>query len=302
MLRFVTLSAAGIVAVAAAGCGGSGAPGNNLVVVSTRDGDYALYGMSADGSDQGRLTDETGESETPSGLFFQVEPAWAPDGGEIVFTSKRGGSLDLYVMDAAGEDTRRLTSTKEDESHPTWSPDGTRVAFARSDGNLYVMPSAGGAVRPLTSTLLPEYEPAWSPDGTSIAYTRRVPGTLIREVWVLDVASRKSRKVTSLNAQCFTPAWSPDGTMIAFSVNRGGGRYAIHTIGSDGTGLRRVTAPGGDDAIEPAWSPDGSLIAFSRGGSIVTIDDAGTETVLTDPENNDSSPAWNPKPGAEEES
>jgi TolB protein len=294
-------SVAFLIAGLAAGCGSSGSPGDDLVVVSTRDGDYAIYGMSADGGDQGRLTDDAGDSETPTGLLFQVEPAWSPDGTAIAFASKRGGSLDLYVMDADGEGTRRLTSTKDDEAHPTWSADGRRIAFARGDGDLYVMPAAGGAVTKLTATLMPEFEPSWSPDGTSIAYTRRVPGTLVREVWVLDVASRKSRKVTSLNAQCFTPAWSPDGTMIAFSVNRGGGRYAIHTIGSDGSGLRRVTPAGGEDAFEPAWSPDGKLIAFSRGGSIVTVDDAGSETVLTDPENNDSSPAWNPKPGTGEE-
>lgn len=294
---FAALLTAGL----AAGCGSSGSPGDDLVAVSSRDGDYALYAMSADGGDQGRLTDEAGDSETPTGLLFQIDPAWSPDGREIAFTSKRGGSLDLYVMDASGENTRRLTSTKDDDAHPTWSPDGTRIAFARGDGDLYVIPVAGGAATKLTATLMPEYEPAWSPDGASIAYTQRVPGTLVREVWVLDVASRKSRKVTSLNAQCFTPAWSPDGKTIGFSVNRGGGRYAIHTVGVDGTGLRRVTPAGGEDAFEPAWSPDGTLIAFSRGGSIVTVDDAGTETVLTDAENNDSSPAWNPKPGASEE-
>ena len=49
----------------------------------------------------------------------------------IAFASKRSGSFDLYAMSADGSGTRRLTSTKEDDGHPTWSPDGERIAFAR---------------------------------------------------------------------------------------------------------------------------------------------------------------------------
>jgi len=60
--------------------------------------------------------------------------------------------------------------------------------------------------------------------------------------------------------------------------------------------LRRVTQAS-EDAFEPAWSPDGQTIAYSRAGSIVTIDPGGANvSVLTDPDGNDSSPDWNPRP------
>jgi len=72
------------------------------------------------------------------------------------------------------------------------------------------------------------------------------------------------------------------------------------TVGADGKGLRRlVRSP--PDAFEPAWSPDGSEIAFSREGAIVVTTLAGVERQLTDPEDNDSSPAWNPKPETDKE-
>ena len=64
--------------------------------------------------------------------------------------------------------------------------------------------------------------------------------------------------------------------------------------------MRLVTS--GEDSIEPAWSPDGKTIAFSEAGAIVTIDVAtGEERTLTDPENNDSSPAWKPRAAKEDD-
>jgi Tol biopolymer transport system component len=92
-----------------------------------------------------------------------------------------------------------------------------------------------------------------------------------------------------------TPAWAPDGNRIAFSSRPGQAQWEIYEIGLTGKHLKRLTTSM-DDAFEPAWSPDGTSIAFSRGGSIVTIDRDGVEDKLTDPANNDSSPAWNPRP------
>ena len=291
---FVILLLALVVTALVAGCGGSDKAGDDLVLVSTRDGDYALFGMNRDGTNQGRLTKEKGDPSTSTGLLFQIEPAWSPDGGQIAFASRREGSVDIFVMNADGTNTQRLTSTKLDDEHPTWSPDGKRIAFGRSDGHLYVMRADGSATKRLTESLDPESDPAWSPDGSSIAFIHRTPGTPIREAWLMDADGGGAHRLTSLEAQSYTPAWAPDSRSIAFASNDKSKRFGIFTIGIDGKDLRRITSATSSDSFEPSWSADGNVIAFSRDGSIVTVDPRGNEVVLTDPENNDSSPAWRP--------
>ncbi len=286
-----------------AGCGGGNVEARpDLAFVSTRDGDYSIYEMNADGGAQGRLTDAEMDASTPGGLFFQVEPAWSPDGTKIAFSSRRGGSFDIYVMSADGTGTTQLTSTKEDDSRPTWSPDGKRIGFARdAPGDIYVMSSDGSGTRRISDPLAQEAEPAWSPDGDWIAYIRRTPGTPVREVWLVRPDGSERHALTSGGAKAYTPAWSPDSARIVFTSDQDGEVFELYTVGIDGKGLRSVTPTAGD-LFEPAWSPDGSRIAFSEGGAIFTVELGESEVEkLTDTENNDSSPVWNPSPPQEGE-
>jgi Tol biopolymer transport system component len=282
------------VAVLLAACGGSDEVDPDLVFVSTRDGAYALYGLDTSGGGEERLTEAEVDASTPEGLFFQTDPAWSPDGRRIAFASKRSGTFDLYAMGADGTGTRRLTSTKEDDGQPAWSTDGSRIVFARGTSpRLFVMDAAGSGARRLTDDDADEGEPAWSPDGRWIAYVRKTPGTSIRELWLVRPDGSQRRRLTELGSVAQGPTWSPDGRQLAFSSNAGERPFAVHTVGVDGRGLRRLTS--GEDAVEPAWSPDGSTIAFSREGALVAIDvETGEEQTLTEPENNDSSPAWRP--------
>jgi TolB protein len=283
-----------------AACGGSNNSDLDLAFVSTRDGDYAIYAMSASGGGQHRLTDAHGDPATPSGLFFQTEPTWSPDGNTIAFASKRSGTFQLYAMSSDGSGTRRLTSTKEEDGQPTWSPDGGRIAFARgAPSRLFVMNADGGGARRVTDEEVEEGEPAWSPDGRSIAYVQRNPGSSIRELWLVRPDGSERHRLTNLGGVAQGPAWSPDGKRLAFSANVASNRFDIYTIGADGKGVRLRTSR--DDSIEPAWSPDGKMIVFAEGGALVAIDVAnGDESRLTDPDNNDSSPAWAPRAEGED--
>jgi TolB protein len=279
------------------GCGGGGGePRPDLVFVSTRDGDYAIFAMDADGSREKRLT-PADDSEAHDALYFQIEPAYSPNGRLIAFASRRGSSFDLFAMRADGTGTKQLTSTRENDAHPSWSPDGERIVFQRGDpSHLYIMDADGSSVRRVTDDPAPETQPAWSPDGRWIAYVRRTPGTEIREVWLVRPDGSERHPLTTLGATVDGPAWSPDGERIAFASNDRGDRFDVYVIGVDGTGLRRLTRST-EAAFEPAWSPDGSSIALSQDGAIVVLDLATDELrVLTDPEDNDSSPVWNPVP------
>lgn len=302
-LRAIVAAAAVVCSAFAGGCGGSGSPGTDILFVSTRDGDYAIYGMTADGGDEGRLTEERGDTSTPAGTTFQIDPDLSRDGTRIAFASARSGSLDVYVMKADGSGTRRLTTTRGNQSQPSWSPDGSRIAYQSDQDadHIYVMDADGKRAHRVTNDPAPETEPAWSPDGRWIAYSRRLPGSEIREIWLVHPDGSGRRRLTARAQAAYGPAWSPDGKTIAFASKQETSRFEIYAVGSDGQGLRRVTFSN-EDAFEPAWSQDGRTIAFSRGGSIVTVDPSGGDPkVLSGPDTNDSSPDWNPRPSDGEE-
>lgn len=299
LLLGALLAFAGLTLVAACG-GDDGTTRPDLAFVSTRDGDYAIYVMNGDGKGERRLTDHDVDTSSPAGLFFQVDPAWSPDGTKIAFSSRRSGSHDVYVMNADGTGTRRLTSTSADDLHPTWSPDGRRLAFARS-GDIVVVDADGSGARSIIASGAEESEPAWSPDGRWIAYVRHVPGAPAREVWLARPDGSGGRRLTRHGAVVYTPAWSPDSARIVFTSNRDGEVFELYTIGVDGKRLRSV-APTAGDMFEPSWSPDGSRIAYSEDGAIFTVElGGGNVEQLTSEEDNDSSPAWNPEPPPPEE-
>jgi TolB protein len=286
------LSVAALAAFVLAGCGGSvpnGPPA--LIFISTKDADYAIFRADVRGKHVRRVTKEKGDPSSPAGLFFQVEPAWSPDGRKIAFVSGRDGVGHIFVMNWDGSGLTRVTNTKQDDHHPSWSPDGRYLVFSR-EGALFRASAIGGPARRVGRGLGNASDPAYSPDGKLIAYDYRRPGFSIREVYVMHADGTGIRQVTKLRQVSGLPAWSPDGTRIAFQSNIRLGHYEIYTIGVDGTGLAQVTASTTTDAIQPAYAPDGSL-AFARDGAI-WVDRKGTGTQLTSGKDNDSSPAWRP--------
>ncbi len=113
--------------------------------------DYAIYVMRSDGSGLRKLADRGSE------------PAWSPDGRQIAYSSDRdrNGELsygdtvnyanELYVMNSNGSGSKRLTSTKDlNEGSPSWSPDGSRIAFQRgkvignAEGTIVMVVNADG--------------------------------------------------------------------------------------------------------------------------------------------------------------
>jgi TolB protein len=290
----LALLAAPLAALALVGCGGDNSGSADLAFVSSRDGDYAIFVMSANGGGERRLTEVGDEADADGSPFFQIEPAWSADGTRLAFASGRSGNSDIYVMSADGTGTVQLTSTDQNDTHPTWSPEG-EIAFARA-GDIYVMNADGSNARRVSDVLVEESDPAWSPDGEWIAYVRRTPGTPTQEVWVMRPDGSERHGLTMQDGRAFTPAWSPDSTRIVFSTNAESEAYALYSIGVDGKGLRQVVPTAGDN-FEPSWSPDGTAIAYQEEGAIFTVQLGGGDVEkLTDNENNDSSPTWNPAP------
>ena len=188
--------------------------------------------------------------------------------GDIAVGTSFGSGLDIGRIDLAGNRTR-VTSTTTDESSPAWSPDGSRIAFARYEGDsdLFIANADGSNEVRLMNSLGMEESPAWSPDGREIVYVGSSEcqrdtscfGFLV----IIDVATRIGRPVPG--AVGYRPTWSPDGELIAF-VGRACSTCPsnIYTVRPDGSDLTQLAAPGG--GVDPTWSPDGSKIAFSSFG------------------------------------
>ena len=115
------LLAAAITALA--GCGGDDVGSPDIAFVSSRDGEYAIFMMSADGKGERRLTPRD-EGEAPQGesVFWQIDPAWSPDATKIAFASARTGEAHVYVMNADGTHPVRLTNDPASDGRPAWRP------------------------------------------------------------------------------------------------------------------------------------------------------------------------------------
>ena len=150
-----------------------------------------------------------------------------------------------------------------DAQWPAWSPDGTKLAWARerksgstclSDHDLEIA-NANGTGRVTRVSAGEDTEPAWSPDGTRLAF---VNGGDIR---VIDVPfGGPETNLTNTPFQEDAPSWSPDGTKIAYE-RYNGIDWDIYVMNADGTGQSPLQATA---LIEerPNWSPDGTKLVF----------------------------------------
>ncbi len=215
----------------------------------------------------GYCKDKAGE-ESKKGPFY-VEVAQPEPLDQIAFW-RQTGTQDIYLMTLNEDRTRytdleRITTHPDVDFSPTWSPDGSQIAFSTSrNGSLsiYVINADGTNLRRLSPPGLQSADdPDWSPNGFWITFDYEDENSYgVGKILFDGRGFQKLFSEPKTNCDDFDPDWSPDGSQIAFSTCRDG-NFEIYTMNSYGNAQRNITNNPATD-IHPDWSPDGGEILF----------------------------------------
>ena len=303
-----------------------GANGRIAYLLDDADGFTHIWWANPDLSDAEQLT---------FGPFSDFDEAWSADGHVLVFSTDRyvtapppepGFRIDIVTLNVA-TGVQQLLTTGGINEQPSFSPDGDRILFAKTDpftglGGLFTIRASDGGDLQQVIGLPQDVDflqwPRYSPDGSQIAFTA-VKGPAWRQaggasntgaVYVVSADGSGLRRLTPFGHLLDLEVnWSPDGTELVMQTNwRPGNRPSLWIMNADGSDLRRLTdeSPLADGqpfqaSFAPTWAPDGSVIMFICAPGEVSFwdlctirpDGTGRTLVASTPED-EHRPAWQP--------
>jgi Tol biopolymer transport system component len=176
-----------------------------------------IYEANPDGSDLKALT---------SGPAYHAECAYSPDGTKIVYAANETGDMHLYIMDADGSNSQRLTYVDSCyHGGPFFSPNGEEIIF-RCDRQsphylqLYRIRSDGSDEQQLTDDGAVNWAPYWHPNGKVIAYTTSLHGHQHYEIYLLNVETMVKYRLTHNSTFDGLPSFNRDGSKILWTSKR----------------------------------------------------------------------------------
>ena len=274
--------------------------------------------------------DRTGEK--PLTHLFDVNPAWSPNGKEIIFgRSENNRPLQIYVMDNRGGNVRAISGDNFNDRHPAWSSDGRRIAFVHSRAlgqpAIYTM-NVNGENRIRLADCDADARPTWAPDGAQIAYTHAPQKGGNRNLFVVDIEvflAAKEAPPTKAEVipepppekepeipqepdpepetpQKQEPEPDPHQTPDEEDKKEGEGDPPQAPIPVPDPppveeGIQRLTISANHD-IHPDWNPDGSKLLFTKElspfeGDVYVLDLFSlTQTRLSDQKGYNGYPCW----------
>ena len=223
--------------------------------------------------------DEGGYRRLAPATGYDAEGAYSPEGSRIVFASNRhayGSELgeqaaarlerdpsyfmDIYVMDATGEDLRRLTTAPGYDGGPFWSADGSKITWRRfsEDGaraEIYSMHSDGTGEQRLTDLDVLSWAPFFHPSGEYLVFSTNLKGFSNFELYIVDADGAKTPvRVTDRDGFDGLPTFSPDGRTISWTSNAtpsGNSQIFIADWDHEGALAMLAAAPSRRDAADP---------------------------------------------------
>ncbi|MFN5133942.1 MAG: TolB family protein [Chitinophagaceae bacterium] len=176
-----------------------------------------------------------------NGKGYDAEATLSPDGKKMLYTSTKGGDIDMYVMDLKTGKEIKVTNLLGYDGGGWFSPDGKKIIWRAS--------------RPKTEAEIKEYK--------ELLKENLVAPTNM-EVWVANADGTNARQVSTFGQANWAPAYMPDNKRIIFASNheyKRGFPFNLYTMNEDGSGLTKISRDKGFDAF-PMFSPDGKKIVF----------------------------------------